>query len=391
MIFVGFGFLMTFLRRYSFSSVAFNFLIAAFAIQWAVLIQGFFHSFHQGKIFIGIESLINADFCAGAVLISFGAVLGKTSPIQLLLMTWLEVVLFAVNEYVLLNILGAKDAGGSMTIHTFGAYFGLMASRVLYRPHLDKSQEREGSSYHSDLFAMIGTIFLWLFWPSFNSAITAHGDDQQRTVMNTYFSLTSSTLATFATSALVNTGGKLDMVHIQNAALAGGVVIGTSGEMMLTPFGALIAGLLAGFVSTLGFKFLTPILASKLKIQDTCGVHNLHGMPGILGALLGVLVAALATLDAYSEGMADVFPLIAAGERSAVYQGVFQLIGLGVTLGIAVIGGGMVGLILKLTCLAAPPDTQCFEDQVYWEIPEDHHEGFQCLRDAKEPDRDTRA
>ncbi|XP_077181645.1 ammonium transporter Rh type B isoform X3 [Paroedura picta] len=221
MIFVGFGFLMTFLRRYSFSSVAFNFLIAAFAIQWAVLIQGFFHSFHQGKIFIGIESLINADFCAGAVLISFGAVLGKTSPIQLLLMTWLEVVLFAVNEYVLLNILGAKDAGGSMTIHTFGAYFGLMASRVLYRPHLDKSQEREGSSYHSDLFAMIGTIFLWLFWPSFNSAITAHGDDQQRTVMNTYFSLTSSTLATFATSALVNTGGKLDMVKSMQLSFLG--------------------------------------------------------------------------------------------------------------------------------------------------------------------------
>ncbi|KAL8184324.1 UNVERIFIED_CONTAM: hypothetical protein K2H54_013486 [Gekko kuhli] len=391
MIFIGFGFLMTFLKRYSFSSVAFNFLIAAFAIQWSVLIQGFFHSYHQGKIYIGIESMINADFCAGAILISFGAVLGKTSPVQLLLMTWLEVNLFAINEHLLLNVLGAKDAGGSMTIHTFGAYFGLMTSRVLYRPHLDKSKEREGSTYHSDLFAMIGTIFLWLFWPSFNSAITAHGDDQQRTVMNTYFSLAASTLATFATSALVNTGGKLDMVHIQNAALAGGVVVGTSGEMMLTPFGALIAGLLAGFVSTLGFKFLTPILASRLKIQDTCGVHNLHGMPGVLGALLGVLVTALATHETYGDGMTDVFPLVADGSRTAVYQGVFQLIGLCVTLGIAVIGGSLVGLILKTKCLASPPDTQCFEDQVYWEVPEDHHDGFQCLPGAKELDRDTRA
>lgn len=43
-----------------------------------------------------------------------------------------------------------------MTIHTFGAYFGLMVSRVLFRPHLDKSRQREGSAYHSDLFAMIG-------------------------------------------------------------------------------------------------------------------------------------------------------------------------------------------------------------------------------------------
>lgn len=50
----------------------------------------------------------------------------------------------------------AKDAGGSMTIHTFGAYFGLMVTRVLFRPNLDKSKHRNSSVYHSDLFAMIG-------------------------------------------------------------------------------------------------------------------------------------------------------------------------------------------------------------------------------------------
>ncbi|XP_075763125.1 ammonium transporter Rh type B isoform X2 [Pelodiscus sinensis] len=342
MIFIGFGFLMTFLKRYGFGSVAFNFLIAAFAIQWSTLIQGFFHSFHNGKIHIGIESMINADFCSGAVLISFGAVLGKTSPVQLLLMALFEVTLFGINEYILLSLIGAKDAGGSMTIHTFGAYFGLMVSRVLYRPQLDKSKQREGSVYHSDLFAMIGTIYLWLFWPSFNSAITAHGDDQLRTVMNTYFSLAASTLATFAISALVNEEGKLDMVHIQNAALAGGVVVGTSAEMMLTPFGAMIAGCLAGLVSTLGFRFLTPILDSRLKIQDTCGVHNLHGMPGVLGALLGALVAGLATQDVYGDGMADVFPLIADGSRTATYQGACQFFALLITLGVAVVGGSLV-------------------------------------------------
>lgn len=43
-----------------------------------------------------------------------------------------------------------------MTIHTFGAYFGLMVTRILYRPNLDKSKHRNSSVYHSDLFAMIG-------------------------------------------------------------------------------------------------------------------------------------------------------------------------------------------------------------------------------------------
>lgn len=45
-----------------------------------------------------------------------------------------------------------------MTIHTFGAYFGLMVTRVLYRPNLDKSKHRNSSVYHSDLFAMIGEL-----------------------------------------------------------------------------------------------------------------------------------------------------------------------------------------------------------------------------------------
>ncbi|XP_043857961.1 ammonium transporter Rh type B isoform X3 [Dromiciops gliroides] len=343
MIFIGFGFLMTFLQRYGFSSIGFNFLLSAFSLQWSTLVQGFLHSFHGGKIYIGVESMINADFCTGAVLISFGAVLGKTSPVQLLLMSLLEVTLFGVNEFILLNLLGVKDAGGSMTIHTFGAYFGLVLSRVLYRSQLEKSKHREGSVYHSDLFAMIGTIFLWIFWPSFNSAPTNTGDGQHRTALNTYYSLGASTLSTFAFSALLSREGKLDMVHIQNAALAGGVVVGTSGEMMLTPFGALVAGFLAGTISTLGYKFLMPILESKFKVQDTCGVHNLHGMPGVLGALLGALVAGLATHQTYGDGLEHVFPLIAEGHRSATSQAVYQLFGLFVTLMLASLGGGIGG------------------------------------------------
>ncbi|XP_051849761.1 ammonium transporter Rh type B isoform X2 [Antechinus flavipes] len=374
MIFIGFGFLMTFLQRYGFSSIGFNFLLSAFSLQWSTLVQGFLHSFHEGKIYIGMESMINADFCTGAVLISFGAVLGKTSPVQLLLMSLLEVTLFGINEFILLNLLGVKDAGGSMTIHTFGAYFGLVLSRVLYRSQLGKSKHREGSVYHSDLFAMIGTIFLWIFWPSFNSALTHTGDGQHRTALNTYYSLGASTLSTFALSALLNREGKLDMVHIQNAALAGGVVVGTSAEMMITPFGALVAGFLAGTISTLGYKFLMPILESKFKVQDTCGVHNLHGMPGVLGALLGALVAALATHQIYGEGLEKIFPLVAKGHRSATSQAVYQLLGLFVTLVLAALGGGIGGLLLKLPCLSSPPDSQCYEDQIYWEVPLEHED-----------------
>ena len=43
MIFVGFGFLMTFLKKYGLSALSLNFMIGALCIQWQILVQGFFH------------------------------------------------------------------------------------------------------------------------------------------------------------------------------------------------------------------------------------------------------------------------------------------------------------------------------------------------------------
>ena len=44
MVYIGFGFLMTFLRRYGYSAVGFTFLLGCFAFQWAILCRGFFES-----------------------------------------------------------------------------------------------------------------------------------------------------------------------------------------------------------------------------------------------------------------------------------------------------------------------------------------------------------
>ncbi|XP_041105755.1 ammonium transporter Rh type A-like [Polyodon spathula] len=256
MIFIGFGFLMTFLKKYGFSSVGLNMLLAAMGLQWGILVQGFWH-LHNGKIEIDIIKMINADFSTATVLISFGAVLGKTSPIQLLIMTILEITVFAMNEHLVATVLKANDVGASMIIHAFGAYFGLAVARILYRPDLKNRQNNEGSVYHSDLFAMIGTIFLWMFWPSFNSAIANEGEAQYRAVVNTYFSLAACVVAAYAVSSFVEHKGKLDMVHIQNATLAGGVAVGTCADMNIGPFGAMLIGLIAGIISTVGFKFLS--------------------------------------------------------------------------------------------------------------------------------------
>ncbi|NXM45979.1 RHAG protein, partial [Gymnorhina tibicen] len=354
MIFVGFGFLMTFLKKYGFSSVGFNMLIAAFGLQWGILMQGFWHM-KRGKIHVDIESMINADFSTATALISFGALLGKTSPIQMLILTLMEITIFACNEHLVTKVLKATDVGASMTIHAFGAYFGLAAAFILYRPGLKKKHENDESTYHSDMFAMIGTLFLWIFWPSFNSAIASGREAQATAIINTYCSLAACTVVTFALSSLVDKRGKFSMVLIQNATLAGGVAVGTCADLEIHPFSAMFIGVIAGIVSVLGFQYLTPVLASKLKIQDTCGVHNLHGLPGILGGIAGIIVTA--TKREMRNGH-----LLTPGMQAAA---------LGSTLGIALVGGALTGAILKLPFLGQVSDQNCFDDSAYWEVPEE--------------------
>lgn len=391
MIFIGFGFLMTFLKRYGYGSVGFNLLLAALVIQWATVMSGLLH-LDDGKIYINIETMLTSDFAAAAVLISFGAVLGKLSCVQLVVMAVVEIAIFSVNEYIGVEIYEAVDVGGSMFVHIFGAYFGIALARVVYTDDAEDASSKEGAVYHSDLFSMIGTVFLWIYWPSFNSAL-APGDDQHRAVLNTYFALASCVIMSVAVSALVNKHDKLDMVHIQNATLAGGVAVGTSADMMIHPWGALVIGAAAGTLSVLGYKFLSPFLASKLKLHDTCGVNNLHGMPGILAAIAGIVVSSMADESDYGFGVYQIFPArapekddpklafiqrnlssVEAGDgRSAGEQAAWQAAAMATTLALAIVGGIVTGLILRLPIWDQPKGDQVFDDTDYWEMPE---EGF---------------
>lgn len=64
-----------------------------------------------------------------------------------------------------------------------------------------------------------GTLYLWMYWPSFNSAISEHGDAQHRAAINTYCSLAACVLTTVAFSSMLQKKGKLDMVSWEKRAL----------------------------------------------------------------------------------------------------------------------------------------------------------------------------
>ena len=326
MIFIGFGYLMTFLKNYSFTSLGYTFFIGAFIIQYSILMNGLIHNImnnHYEKIYLNIESLITGDFAAGAALISFGALLGKVSLNQLLVLSILEIIFYSINESIGVIHYQAVDMGGSMYVHTFGAYFGLAVSYVVtdYK-QLEDDKRKEGSNKTSDTFAMIGTIFLWLFWPSFNGAL-AVGNSQHRVVINTILSLTSSCMSAFAMSKSFRK--KFNMIDIQNATLAGGVAIGSSADLVIGPSFSLFIGMIAGVMSTGGYNKIQPYLDRRMHLHDTCGVNNLHGIPGIIGGLSGAISAAFTSNELYGDNIQNIFPAM-NGTRTNKEQGLYQFL-----------------------------------------------------------------
>lgn len=343
MMFVGFGYLMTFLKAYGLGAVGFTMFITCIGVEWAVLVEGAMAA--KGlSIELDFMSLLNGNFAVAAVLISFGGLIGKLGPLQLLVLTLVELTCYCANKVYVLgqydDPIKFQDCGGTIIIHVFGAYFGLMACKVLGKPQDPK--ELNASSYTSDIFSLVGTVFLWLFWPSFVAGAVADPDQRFTALVNTVLALLSSTVVTFAVTPLLEDSGKLTTVPVQNATLAGGVSIGATANLV-GPFGAVVVGALAGLLSTYGF-----VKSPFFSDCDTCGISNLHGMPGLLGGLVSVAVPTLYKLDDADSAMQT------------------QAVGLAATLGVACVAGAITGACLKTMGHLE----QAFDDKTFWECAE---------------------
>ena len=145
---------MTFLRKYGYGAVGLTLLVGCFCIQlyplFAVLFDGLFNGAHFHKIYFGVTELIHSDFAAAAVLISFGGLIGKISATQLLVMAVIEVFFYSLNAQIAIKLL-ITDMGGSMVIHTFGAFFGLSVSKALAKT----TQAAQGKVKHTNSTSLV--------------------------------------------------------------------------------------------------------------------------------------------------------------------------------------------------------------------------------------------
>jgi ammonium transporter Rh len=302
------------------------FWVAALAVQYYFLFdEMWFAIFHgnSGKFSIGMSKLIVAEYSAFAIVIALCAVLGKANSLQLFIMTILGSVLFNLNKAIVVTELLARDIGGGMTIHTFGAFFGIGVSMLLNYPSARGSLNLF-QTQDSLTSAMIGTLFLWCFWPSFNSALALSGEEANMAIINTYFAMIGSVLSAYMTS-LVMGKGRFTMSHILRATLAGGVVMGSGADLLHDGYVAFIVGNLIGMISTFSYISAEKKL-DKTRSFDVAGVFALHAIPGFLGS--GVL-SSIFRAQYIDNG----------GWR--------QIIGALISVGIGLVGGLIVGAIIK--------------------------------------------
>lgn len=339
---------MTFLEKYGLGAVGFTMLLTALNMECNLIIENLL----TGTWTISMDSIINAEFSAATLLISFGALIGRTTPLQMCLIAIAESAFYALNKILIVfGMFQAEDVGGTLTIHMFGAFFGLAASYAL-GPQEKESASNNSASRVSDVFSLVGTTLLWVYWPSFVGATeTEVKMNEMHCLINTILSLIGSTGAAFYLSQHLN-GGKFDAVHIQNSTLAGGVAIGATARLAMGPGVALLVGLVAGAVSVLGYFYSSPFLEEKFGLFDTCGVANLHGYPSVVGGLLSIL---LVCLDSKADFLMHDFGV----------QSVVQALAVVATIAAASVSGYLTGSVVLRNPLsfAEVPD---YEDAVWW-------------------------
>lgn len=361
MVFVGFGFLYSYLCHGALTATGHSLIVGTFATFFAILCRGFFASSTAAGItptILNIGSLVEADFAAAACLISFGAVLGRTTIPQLLAMAFLEVICYTFNEGRM-NAMGVADVGGSVQIFTFGAYFGLAASLVCLAGGRDehKSNRYNKSSDYTNALSMLGTLFMFVYFPSFNAAAANSQASMTRSVVNTYLSLTTSVITTIFLEMYLHF--KIHPWKVQRATLAGGIVIGSVANMTFTPFRACLAGVLGALVCHFGAEYVTPLLRKSSGLsEDTIGVNHVFGMTGLLGGLLGIFGSGYANSQNYGNSNLELNAVFArmgfattvgtdGVPRVASAQMIAQLAGIIITVVVAVVGGAITGLVLR--------------------------------------------
>jgi Amt family ammonium transporter len=178
---------------------------------------------------------------------------------------------------------GALDFAGGTVVHINAGVAGLVGAFLVGKR---VGYGKEAMTPHNIVMTMIGAALLWCGWFGFNagSALEA-GNSASLALINTLVATAAATVSwTFAEAMLK---GKPTMVGAASGAVAGLVAI-TPAAGNVGVVGGLVVGLLAGVVGLWGVNGLKKMIGA----DDALDVFGVHGVCGILGAILTGVFAA---------------------------------------------------------------------------------------------------
>jgi ammonium transporter, Amt family len=172
---------------------------------------------------------------------------------------------------------GALDFAGGTVVHINAAIAGLVGAYVIGKR---TGYGKESMAPHSLTLTMVGASLLWVGWFGFNagSALEA-GNSATLAFINTFSATAAAVLAWCIGETLSK--GKASMLGAASGAVAGLVAI-TPAAGNVGLMGALVVGLAAGFACLWGVNGLKRMLGA----DDSLDVFGVHGVGGIVGALL---------------------------------------------------------------------------------------------------------
>ena len=178
---------------------------------------------------------------------------------------------------------GVLDFAGGTVVHINAAVAGLVGAYMIGKRI---GYGEAALAPHNLAFTMVGACMLWVGWFGFNagSNLEANGG-ASLAFINTLLATAAAVLAWSVGDLLSK--GKASMLGAASGAIAGLVAI-TPGCGSVSPMGAIVIGLIAGFACLWGVTGLKRMLGA----DDTLDVFGVHGVGGIAGALLtGVFTA----------------------------------------------------------------------------------------------------
>ena len=178
---------------------------------------------------------------------------------------------------------GALDFAGGTVVHINAAVAGLVGAYMVGKR---MGYGKESMAPHSLTLTMVGAALLWVGWFGFNAGSNLEANGLTALAfINTLVATAAATLAWIAGEALSK--GKASMLGAASGAVAGLVAI-TPACGFVGPGGAIIIGLIAGLLCLWGVNGLKRMLGA----DDSLDVFGVHGVGGIVGALLTGVFAA---------------------------------------------------------------------------------------------------